>query len=361
MHIEKHLKEQFSSANISYDYTGRICIFDLDKTYLDTNFETLWGLIKIPFEKAHDKKNIAGAHNIVRALNRTKKNEILPLLFISGSPKQMRKVVLEKFKLDGIHCEAIIFKDLLTPLKKFQFRKMIDKIGYKLAALLYFYLYFPQNGYQILFGDDSEYDATVYSLYADLIEGNISTVELSKILTQWKIYPDEKETIINLYKQILKEKPATLQNRVKQIFIHLEIGNTPNDQLIFSEKVIPTYNYFQTVILLYQSQELSFRAIEKVLLELVQLYNFSVEHLLESLDNLVQRRLLNQKQLNSLIQRLKTSEILFLPRRWYKELEVFFEKKNIFHLTKERLVQKEKTANSYQAYISYVPKRNLGK
>lgn len=360
MYIEEHLKQQFASANISSNYKGRICIFDLDKTYLDTNFETFWGLIKIPFESAYDKKNIAGAHSIVRALNRTKENEIIPLIFISGSPKQMRNVILKKFDFDGIHCEAIIFKDLLTPLKKLQLKKMIDKIGYKLAALLYSYLHFPPNGYQILFGDDSEYDATVYSLYADLIEGNISENELLQILTQWKIYEDEIKIILRLYQKALKEKSGKSQNKVKQIFIHLEIGNTPNNELVFSDKVIPTYNYFQTVILLYQLDELDFVAVEKVLFELVYQYHFSLEHLLESLEDLLLRELITKAQLDSLIENLKQSEILSLPNRWYNEIEIFLEQKETINRKKETTLKKKQMSNNYQVYISYVPKRHLG-
>lgn len=360
MYLDDHVIEQFASANFSANYRGRVCIFDLDKTYLDTTFETLWGLLKIPFETAYDKKNIPGAATIARELSqpKTANKTSLPLVFISGSPKQLRKVILKKFQLDNVPCKAIAFKDLLTPLKKFQLKKLVDKIGFKLATLLYAKNLFSLHSYEILFGDDSEFDATVYSLYADLLDGTIKQKQLIEILKNWKIYQDEIDVILKFYQQ-LQEKNLSQKNEVKKIYIHLETGSTPADHLSFGEKVTPTYNYFQTALLLYFSKELHFDAVEKVLFELVHQYNFSLEHLLESLEDLFLRKLLTKTQLRGVTKNLQESSLLKLPRRWFKETEKLFLEKKIIppKMYNPNLQKKEK--DHYQAYLSYVPKRRL--
>lgn len=327
MTLDKHIIEQFQNANFAANFGERVCVFDLDKTYLDTSFETLWGLMKIPFEGPKQKKNIAGATAIARELAKEKNKRRSPFLFVSGSPKQMRRVILEKLQLDGVPCEAIMLKDVWTPFWHFQFKKMIDKIGFKLAGLLYAKSQFPENSYEILFGDDSEYDATVYSLYSDILDDTINREQLLKILRHWKIFEDEVAVILNFYDQ-LKQKKFSRENLSKNIYIHLEAGSTPNDHLLFSRKVTPTYNYFQTVILLWLANELTFKSIEKVLFELVYQYNFSLAHVLESLEDIFARRLISEQKITELVTNLRESDFLKLPSRWFTEIEKFFTNKN---------------------------------
>ena len=44
--------------------------WDLDKTYLDTHFESLSELVRIPFQDAEDKVNVPGSAALLRELTR---------------------------------------------------------------------------------------------------------------------------------------------------------------------------------------------------------------------------------------------------------------------------------------------------
>ncbi|MBN8221223.1 MAG: hypothetical protein J0L53_09880, partial [Spirochaetes bacterium] len=176
----KSLEKIYGVKRSNSKYDGLVCTFDLDKTYLDTRFESFRKLMRIPFEKAEEKKNIPGVAAVVRELRRSpgESRPPVPIYFISGSPEGMTKVVTEKLKLDGVGFDGILFKDWRAAVKKFQFKKIIDKIGFKLAALIYARSVFPLKAQELLFGDDSEYDATIYALYSDIVAGNLEHYEV---------------------------------------------------------------------------------------------------------------------------------------------------------------------------------------
>ena len=54
------------------------------------------------------------------------------MVFLSGSPKQMRSVLLEKFSLDGVEVDDIILKDSLGAIAKGRFSDVKNQFGHKL-------------------------------------------------------------------------------------------------------------------------------------------------------------------------------------------------------------------------------------
>ena len=72
--------------------------WDLDKTYMRTEFDSLKDLAKSEIETAADKQAYPGATALLRAL-RTDGNRIC---IVSGSPTQMRQVLAAKLALDGV-------------------------------------------------------------------------------------------------------------------------------------------------------------------------------------------------------------------------------------------------------------------
>src|ERR1700756_735658 len=64
----------------------RVYRWDLDKTYLKSEFETFRDLVKSAFEGAEQKQSVPGAAALLREL---KKGEGVRVCFISGSPRQM--------------------------------------------------------------------------------------------------------------------------------------------------------------------------------------------------------------------------------------------------------------------------------
>ena len=81
--------------------------WDLDKTYLRTEFDTLRDLVSRAFEKAADKRTVPGASSLLRELRDTGPAGIF---ILSGSPEQMRRVLEAKLRLDGIRWDGFTLK-----------------------------------------------------------------------------------------------------------------------------------------------------------------------------------------------------------------------------------------------------------
>lgn len=142
-----YLREQRKDV-VSFHYAPKeaakgaryVFIWDLDKTYLDTHFESFSGLVRIVFEKAFQKRNIPGTAVLVRALFKSDKR--LPIYFISASPPQMQEKIKEKLDLDGIAPFGFFSKDNLKNLRPALWKRLTNHIGFKLQALMEIRLYF---------------------------------------------------------------------------------------------------------------------------------------------------------------------------------------------------------------------------
>ena len=72
--------------------------WDLDKTYLDTDFQSFRGLVRTATEPAHKKRALPGAAVLMRALGAVRG---IASRSSPGSPVQMRKVLSEKLSSMG--------------------------------------------------------------------------------------------------------------------------------------------------------------------------------------------------------------------------------------------------------------------
>src|SRR4051812_20714462 len=79
--------------------------WDLDKTYLKTEFDTMKQLLRSAFESAEEKQAVPGAAALLREL---RAGGAARICFISGSPKQMRRVLTKKLRLDGVEFDEFI-------------------------------------------------------------------------------------------------------------------------------------------------------------------------------------------------------------------------------------------------------------
>ena len=77
--------------------------WDLDKTYLRTEFDTLRDLVRTAFEPASRKRAYPGAGTLLREIRAT---EPAAIFILSGSPEQMRSVLEAKLRLDGIRWDG---------------------------------------------------------------------------------------------------------------------------------------------------------------------------------------------------------------------------------------------------------------
>ena len=220
--------------------------WDLDKTYIHTDFDSLKDLLRTFRQAPEEKRSVAGAPTLLRALL-TPPDGADPrrVTFISGSPRQMRKVLTEKLRLDGIEPDAFVLKPNLSNLLKFRFRALNEQLGYKLSALLSSRFGGPEVQ-EILFGDDSEADALIYSLYADIVEGAIDRDVLEAALGGSRLYRSDVEHVLSLVDLLPDERPS-----VSRIFIHLDRRSPTARFDAFGARVVPVYNYFQAALVLF--------------------------------------------------------------------------------------------------------------
>src|SRR5262249_33561044 len=143
--------------------------WDLDKTYLRTEFDSLRDLAKSAIETAADKQAFPGATALLRALRQDGHR----ICIVSGSPTQMRQVLAAKLALDGIEYDEFVLKNNLKNLLRGRFRSLRAQIPYKLPAMLRSRFAVAAEA-ETLFGDDAEADAIIYSLYADLVARPLS-------------------------------------------------------------------------------------------------------------------------------------------------------------------------------------------
>ena len=321
----KSLENIYGLKRSNSKYDGLVCTFDLDKTYLDTRFESLRKLVRIPFEKAEEKRNIPGVAAVVRELRRGPggQHPPVPIYFISGSPEGMHKVVAEKLKLDGVTFDGILFKNWRAAVKKLQFKKIIDKIGFKLAALIYARSVFPLKAQELLFGDDSEYDATIYALYADIVSGALEDFEVLTILKKWEVAEDERELIAQNLKR-LRESGYKPRDAVARIFIHLEQQTPAHYHTTLSDKVVPTQNYFQTAVILYKMDAITRAGLFRVISDMIRNYRFGVTEFTASTEDLLRRSLIDKGEARKLLKIVYKGNPLALPRRIISDLRSDF-------------------------------------
>ncbi len=264
--------------------TGRLLHlrWDLDKTYLRTDFESIKDLIKTYRQKAEDKVAIVGARALMQALLDPHERNRRRVTFISGSPTQMRTVLTRKLRLDGIEPDVFILKPNLSNILSGRLRSVRGQVGYKLSALMRTYVDASELD-ELLFGDDAEQDAFIYSLYADILAGRVDAVQLASILAACKLYRSEVDEVMALHGRLYNGGDS-----VRRIFIHLE-ARSPLDRFApYGARVVPVYNYLQVALVLHQGKVLRARDIVAVL-EAMSLAGYTPERLANSVQDLVRR------------------------------------------------------------------------
>jgi hypothetical protein len=252
--------------------------WDLDKTYLRTEFDSLVDLAKNAMENAADKQAYPGATALLRALRQDNHR----ICIVSGSPTQMRQVLAAKLALDGVEYDEFVLKNNLKNILRGRFRSLRAQIPYKLPAMLRSRLAVPADA-ETLFGDDAEADAIIYCLYADLVAGRVSISDLERVLVASRAYEDDAAHCLQLARDIPKT-PA-----VQRMFIHLDRRSPPLGFRRFGPRLVPVFNYFQAALVLYQDRVLSARQVIFVALEMLDSGQYELGHLATSVQDVIRR------------------------------------------------------------------------
>lgn len=261
-----------------------IARWDLDKTYLRTEFDTLRDIVRTAFERADEKRTNPGAGTLMREMVKAG-NEVHVL---SGSPEQMRKRIEEKLRLDGVTWHSLTLKPNLKNLLRLRLRAVKDQLGYKLPMLLQARSELvltdgealPQ---ETLFGDDSEADVFVYAIFADFLSGKLTEDLLVEVMERGHVYEDVVEASVRSMRSIVRG------DAVERIFIHLEGQSPPSQFHVYGPRVVPFYNYFQAALVLHEDDRISAEGVLRVATELLRDHRFNGERLARSHQELAKR------------------------------------------------------------------------
>ncbi|HVK71522.1 MAG TPA: hypothetical protein VM694_44015 [Polyangium sp.] len=245
--------------------------WDLDKTYLRTDFDTVRDLVRTAIERPDQKRTVPGAAALLRELGRAG----VEIHILSGSPEQLRSRIEQKLRLDGARWASLTLKPNLQNILRLRFRALRGQLGYKLPALLSRRCELgsarDDSGElvrEVLLGDDAEADAFVYSLYADVCEGKVKPDELVDIMRAGGAYED---TILDAvrFAGYVEKGPV-----VERILIHLDRQSSPSDFRLYGARVVPFYNYLQAAFVLHEDGRIPDRAVLRVAQDLVASHNF---------------------------------------------------------------------------------------
>ncbi len=248
-----------------------IARWDLDKTYLRTDFDTLRDLARTAIERPDQKRTVPGAAALLRELGRAG----VETHILSGSPEQLRSRIEQKLRLDGAKWASLTLKPNLQNLLRLRFRALRGQLGYKLPALLQrrceLFGQRNENGdlvREVLLGDDAEADAFVYSLYSDICEGRVSDDEVIEVMRLGRAYDDTIQDALRYAR--LVDKGLV----VEYILIHLDRQSSPSDFRQYGPRVVPFYNYLQAAFVLHEAGRIPGRAVLRVAQDLIGAHNF---------------------------------------------------------------------------------------
>jgi hypothetical protein len=260
--------------------------WDLDKTYLRTDFDTLRDIVRTALERPDQKRTVPGAGALLRELGRAN----VETHILSGSPEQLRSRLEAKLRLDGARWASLTLKPNLQNMLRLRFRAVRGQLGYKLPALLWrrAELADPRDAQgglvrEVLLGDDAEADAFVYSLYADVCRGVVEAGELADILRLGGAYEDSVREAVRFASYFDRGEV------VERILIHLDRQSSPSDFKPFGARVVPFYNYLQAAFVLHEDGRIPAIAVLRVALDLLVSHNFEPEALARSYSDLQRR------------------------------------------------------------------------
>ena len=279
------------------DFEGPIFISDIDKTYLVTQIDSVRGLLRAAFETAEMKSNVPGFSILLRGARRGagEQPQQNPLFFITASPPQLGEKIQSKMELDGIEYDGIIYKNQMSHVRRGNFRKLTEQIGYKLLALLLMWSKFPKKAKLVLFGDDSESDVLIYSLLADVLKGDVVGRDLADLLMTLGVGREEALKIGWVSRSI--QTPVA---PVHAIYINLETGSHPTYYNRFGGFVYPTENTLQAAVSLYEKSLIREQAVRSIGRVMVLQYDFQPKDLTHLLLSGARRGLYGMETLQKL-------------------------------------------------------------
>ncbi|MCX6119591.1 MAG: hypothetical protein NT027_18800 [Proteobacteria bacterium] len=173
-------------------------ICDLDKTYVETEFESWVKMARIPFERPHEKITVPGASEVLQCLrwslsdngSATTGTSIAPrsgLHFVSSSPPQLRSALEGKLMLDNLDWTSDTFKNQTYNLRMARIDLLRHHIAYKTKAILDVMGKAPDGTSFWMIGDNAEYDPFVYESIRLFLNGSMNINDLGEWMAGAKV------------------------------------------------------------------------------------------------------------------------------------------------------------------------------
>jgi hypothetical protein len=282
------------------DYDGPVHVWDVDKTYLDTDLSSVWGMLRIPLEMAIDKRTIPGAVAVLRECRRGPGARPcqVPLYFVSASPPQLEGVIRRGMLLDGVEPDGFVFKDQLALALHGAFRRLRTQVEYKLTALWLLAARLPPRARLVLVGDDWESDALVFARFAAAQRGELSGPALAAALREAKV--DEVDLLAGLAQE------AAGRATVATACIVLTRGRSPAAFDEFAPVVFAAREALQLAAVLQAQGLIAAEGIGRVARHMVDAWGWTREAVDASLADSQARRLVGDNVLGEVGEAVRT-------------------------------------------------------
>ena len=225
-------------------------VCDIDKTYLETEFESIVRMARIAFEEAVDKVTVAGAADVLQAARWGDPDGLSTpdyprsLHFVSSSPPQLRAVLEEKLAMDGLDWNSDTFKNQAYNIRMGRMDLLRHHVAYKSQAILNLVRLAGPDARFYMIGDNAESDAYIYTGIRLLLEGRLSKAGYKTYLEVAGVEPSVAEDLCG---RLTEEKRGS---RVVAILIRRVPGYQPVAQPPLTDVALPFDNFFQAALLL---------------------------------------------------------------------------------------------------------------
>jgi hypothetical protein len=286
----------FNDRPLPPDHRGPIFVWDVDQTYLDTDFKSLGGLLRIPLEMAIDKRSVPGVAAVLRECRHgpEERPRQTPIYFVSASPPELQGVIRRKMVQEGVQPDGFVFKDQLALALQRRFHALKHQVEYKLRAHLALLAVLPAAAELVVVGDDWESDARIFALLEAVLAGTLNAAGLDRLLRDAGVEPEAVPALAAALSDVAPGR------RVALPIVLLTRGRDPVVIAGATPSVRTAREALQLALVLWEAGLISAAGVQRVAADLRYRSRFEPEAMHRSLDDAVARRLVTAERLGAL-------------------------------------------------------------
>lgn len=282
------LDELISTEYLINEADAKIQIIcDIDKTYIETRFETPMAMLKIAFENAEEKVTVTGAPIALLAArwgnfySGETFAEPNSLHFLSASPPQLRRVIRSRLAIDGLDWTSDTFKNQAYNIKSRKLKFLKQHVAYKTAMILKQMSRAPKGARFILIGDNAELDAFIYLGVQLFVEKKLSLKAYREYLSFGGV-SDEVLPTLEPYLNLPSGDVSVAGILIRKAPSYELVEAPPLTQL-----VIPFDHYFEVILHFHAWGMVSDDMIWPISRQLHNEYGYTREDVVEALQRAV--------------------------------------------------------------------------